>query len=164
MFATADGWVAIAAPEDAFARGVLDAIERPDLLTDDRFRTRDDRVQNATELHQLIEEWTGPAPRPPRRSPGCRPTASRRRPSGHRPKLCATRTCSPAATSAELRHPRYGGADGVTGGGLPIHLSHVDTGFAARVPELGEDNDAVYGGLLGYDDRLLAELRVQGVV
>ena len=52
----------------------------------------------------------------------------------------------------------------MTGGGLPIHLSHVDTGFSQRVPELGEDNDSVYRGLLGYDDRLLTELRKQGVV
>jgi crotonobetainyl-CoA:carnitine CoA-transferase CaiB-like acyl-CoA transferase len=52
----------------------------------------------------------------------------------------------------------------MTGSGLPIHLSHVDIGFAQRVPELGDDNDAVYGGLLGYDDGLLAELRAQGVV
>ena len=163
VFAAADGWVAIAAPEDAFARGVLDAIERADLLTDDRFGTRDDRVQNAIELHQLIEEWTARhstveavarlhangVPSAPVRSPA---EALRD------PGLLAR------GDLAELRHPRYGGADGVTGGGLPIHLSHVDTGFSQRVPELGEDNDSVYRGLLGYDDRLLTELRRQGVV
>jgi CoA:oxalate CoA-transferase len=159
----AHGWVAIAAPEDAFARGVFEAIERADLLTDDRFGTRDDRVQNAIELHQSIEEWTA---RHSMAEAVARLQANGVPSAPVRPPAEALRDPGLHARGdlAELRHPRYGGADGVTRGGLPIHLSHVDAGFSPRVPELGEDNDSVYRGLLGNDDRLLTELRKQGVV
>ncbi|WP_086675896.1 CaiB/BaiF CoA transferase family protein, partial [Amycolatopsis pretoriensis] len=40
-----DGYVALCAPTDAFAHGVLRAIGRPELAGDDRYRTRDQRVR-----------------------------------------------------------------------------------------------------------------------
>ena len=58
IFATTDGEVAICAPTDGFARGVLAAMGEPELAQDPRFATRDARVENWVELHERIGRWT----------------------------------------------------------------------------------------------------------
>ena len=162
-FATADGWVAICAPEDKFARGALRAIDRPDLLADQRFATRDGRVAHADDLHAVIEDWT----------------------SRHTLKQVTTALethgvpCAPVREPAEavrdelllsrgdtvpLQHPRYGSAEGLIGSGLPIHLSKSPTGYAPSSPRLGQDNQSVCRELLGYSDEQIAGLVDQGVM
>ena len=58
VFPAADGWIALCGPTDAFARGVFTAMDRPELTGDERFATRDQRVRNAAELHELIHSWS----------------------------------------------------------------------------------------------------------
>jgi crotonobetainyl-CoA:carnitine CoA-transferase CaiB-like acyl-CoA transferase len=48
--------------------------------------------------------------------------------------------------------------------GLPFHLSHGDWVMERGAPCLGEDNDAVFGGLLGHSAEELDELRAAGVL
>jgi len=50
VYATANGYVAICAPTEAFASSLFHAIGRPELCEDERFRTRDVRVQNVAEV------------------------------------------------------------------------------------------------------------------
>ena len=58
IFPTTDGFVAVCAPTEPFARGVFEAIGRPELYEDERFANRDRRVANQAELHGLIADWT----------------------------------------------------------------------------------------------------------
>lgn len=53
----ANGHIAVCAPTDPFAHGVLRAIGRADLVGDPRFHNRDQRVRHAEQLHALIEAW-----------------------------------------------------------------------------------------------------------
>lgn len=163
VFAAADGWVAVCAPEDKFARGVLAAMDRPELLADERFATRDGRVGNADELHGLLEDWT--------------------RKHGQDDVIATLEAhgvpCAPVREPAEavqderllargdtvaLEHPVYGSTAGLVGSGLPVHLSGSATGYAATAPWLGEDNERVYRGLLGYSDEQFAALAAEGVI
>lgn len=57
-FPTRDGFIAISAPMDSFARNLFTAMNREDLCVDERFTSRDARVANADELHALIKEWS----------------------------------------------------------------------------------------------------------
>ncbi|AUX10448.1 formyl-CoA transferase [Halalkaliarchaeum desulfuricum] len=61
-FETADGWFAVAIGSEGTWRELCDAIARPDLMTDDRFETNDDRVANrdalAAELEGIFERKT----------------------------------------------------------------------------------------------------------
>lgn len=162
-FAAADGWVAICAPEDKFAQGVLAALERPELLDDERFVTRDGRVAHAGALHGLIEAWTrthtqeeiiaaleaNGVPCAPVREPA----------DAVRDELLLTR-----GDTMPLHHPQYGSAEGLIGSGLPVHLSGAATGFPARTPYLGEDNERVLHGLLGYPAERIEELAGRGVI
>src|SRR5581483_11090354 len=58
VYPTADGYVAICAPTDAFAASLFNAMERPELKRDENFRTRDARVRNVTEVDRIISEFT----------------------------------------------------------------------------------------------------------
>ncbi len=80
IFATTDGFVALCAPTDAFARGVFAALGSPELEEDERFSSRDRRVANSAELHALIAAW---AAEPDERR-GDRRARGERRPGGGR--------------------------------------------------------------------------------
>lgn len=162
-FATADGWVAICAPEDKFARSLLRAIGRGDLIDDARFATRDARVQHATELHALIEEWTArhPTTRVVAELDICGvPSAPVRSPSEavRDPAVLARSDTTP------LTHPVYGASDTLIGSGLPLRLSKSRAEYATHVPALGEDNHSVYRGLLGYSAERICSLERDSVI
>jgi crotonobetainyl-CoA:carnitine CoA-transferase CaiB-like acyl-CoA transferase len=48
--------------------------------------------------------------------------------------------------------------------GLPLHLSETDWTADKGGPRLGEDNDRIFGDLLGVAEDELARLRAEGVV
>jgi crotonobetainyl-CoA:carnitine CoA-transferase CaiB-like acyl-CoA transferase len=163
IFATRDGHVALCAPTEAFARGVFAAMDRPELGEDERFATRDRRVRHARELHAEIEAW-----------------AAER---GNDEVVAALETAGvPVAVvrgpddavhdervvrrgeTVPLEHPALGAVDELVGSGLPIRYSAARAGYERPAPRLGEHNELVYCGLLGYDAARLDELRASGVV
>ncbi|MEX0832749.1 MAG: CoA transferase [Actinomycetota bacterium] len=57
-YETKDGrWVALSGTAQSVAERILTAIGRPDLITDERFATNSDRLENVEELDRLIQEW-----------------------------------------------------------------------------------------------------------
>ena len=54
-FRAADGWVAVAAPNDGLFRGLCDAIGHPEIAGDPRFATNADRVEHRDALIGLLE-------------------------------------------------------------------------------------------------------------
>ena len=58
VYESADGYLAICAPTEQFARGVFAAIGRQDLARDARFATRDARVANMDAINGYIEAFT----------------------------------------------------------------------------------------------------------
>jgi crotonobetainyl-CoA:carnitine CoA-transferase CaiB-like acyl-CoA transferase len=63
-FSTADGWLMITTPTDALFGRLCEALGRPDLATDSRYRTNPDRVQHRATLVPALEELTRPWPTP----------------------------------------------------------------------------------------------------
>jgi CoA:oxalate CoA-transferase len=63
-----------------------------------------------------------------------------------------------------LLHPKYGAVEDVCGMGMPFTFSGSDIGLDQPPPGLGEHNDTVYGGFLGYSSERIAELRAQKVI
>jgi crotonobetainyl-CoA:carnitine CoA-transferase CaiB-like acyl-CoA transferase len=55
-FRAADGWIAVAAANDGLFARLCDAVQRPELATDERFATNAARVRNRAELVPLLEE------------------------------------------------------------------------------------------------------------
>ena len=62
VFPSKDGYVAICAYTDAFAHSLFRIMQREDLIRDQRFATRDQRVANFRKLDAIIGEWTSSLP------------------------------------------------------------------------------------------------------
>jgi crotonobetainyl-CoA:carnitine CoA-transferase CaiB-like acyl-CoA transferase len=160
---TADGHVALCAPTDAFAAGVFRAMGRPDLASDTRFRTRDERVRSADELHEIIREWCRERPAADVvaafTAEGV-PSAQVREPAeAVRDPLVRER-----GDVVALRHPQFGAVADLTTTGVPIRFSGARASLDRPAPALGEHNDHVYRELLGYSPEQLAELADQSVI
>ena len=56
-FETTDGWVVIATASNKLFRGLCDAIGRPGLATDERFRSHRGRARNREEINDIVRAW-----------------------------------------------------------------------------------------------------------
>jgi crotonobetainyl-CoA:carnitine CoA-transferase CaiB-like acyl-CoA transferase len=163
IFPTTDGFVAVCAPTEPFARGVFEAIGRPELYEDERFADRDRRVANQAELHSLIADWTATrtaaeatAAFDAQGTPAAvvRDTATAvRDPRGLR-----------RGETVPLVHPELGPVDDLYGSGFPVRFSEARTGYDTPPPRLGQHNELILGGLLGYPPERIESLRVAGAI
>jgi len=64
----------------------------------------------------------------------------------------------------DIAHPKLGISKGVIGPGFPIKLSECPHDYDSIAPMLGDDNQEVYGGLLGFDTTALEKLRQEKVI
>ncbi len=158
-----DGDIAICAYTDAFAHRLFEVMGRKDLMANERFRTRDARVRFYRELDIEIERWTDSKTTLEAitilNAAGV-PAAEVRDPkvAVHDPRVVARGETVP------LVHPKYGVADGIRAMGLPMRFSDAKAGFDQPPPALGEHNQRVYGEILGYDAKRIAELHSEGVI
>jgi crotonobetainyl-CoA:carnitine CoA-transferase CaiB-like acyl-CoA transferase len=163
VYRSLDGWVALCAPTELFARGVFTAMDRPDLAADPRFETRDARVANVDALNGIIEAFTATresADLIDRFDRHGVPAAEVRSP---REAVRDPRVLRRGET-APLLHPQHGRVADMVGMGVPIVFSEGATGFERPAPDLGEHNDLVYGELLGYSPQAIAALRADGAI
>jgi len=163
IYRARDGHIAVCAYMDAFAHRLFDVMARKDLAADERFRTRDARVRYFRELDVEIERWTSTKTSTEAitvLNVAGVPAAEVRDPklAVHDPRVVAR------AETVPLIHPKYGAADGIRAMGLPIRFSGAKAGFDQPPPALGEHNQRVYGGILGYDAKRIVELRAEGVI
>ena len=115
MELTIDAWVSIVCADDAEFARLADAIGRPELATDARFKTLDARKRNEDELEKIITEWTSQrertrrgarAPVPWRRGGGMRQQQGRRRgPASHRAQRLRPAQPSRSRRAAAYRNP-----------------------------------------------------------
>jgi crotonobetainyl-CoA:carnitine CoA-transferase CaiB-like acyl-CoA transferase len=163
IFRTLDGDVALCAPTEAFAHGVFEAIGSPELVSDERFSSRDRRVMYAAELHALIAQWAAERTS----SDAIAALEARGVPAAVVRDTAAAvrdpRTVRRGETS-RLEHPELGLVEDVIGSGFPVRFSAARAGYEAPPPWLGEHNDFVLGGLLGYTPERIAELRGVGAI
>lgn len=147
--ATHDRWLTIAVGTQAEWTALARAMDRPDLASDSRFASAEARRGNGAELDREIEAW------------------SRARDADAAAVLLQARGV-PAHVSWTTRdivedpHLRARGAirevrepDGSRRAavGVPIRFSRSpDVGISRGTPTLGEDEDYVFGELLGIDD------------
>jgi succinyl-CoA---D-citramalate CoA-transferase len=161
-YATADGFVIIAANQDTLFRRLCGAMGRPELADDPRFTSHEARGRHQDELDELIGAWaTGYS-------------------SAEVQRLCdeAGVVAGPVNTVADVvvdpqfrargmvlpHHDEGVGAD-VLGPGITPQLSATPGALRwAGPPRPGSHNDEVYGELLGLDAGALAELSEEGVI
>jgi CoA:oxalate CoA-transferase len=163
IYPTRDGFIAICAPTEIFAQALFGVMEQPNLGTDPKFATRDSRVKHVDELNCLIQKWTKSLTTKAvlaKLDVGGVPAAEVRDTNSavRDPQVIARGETVP------LAHPKYGAVGDVYGMGLPINFSGSTAGFDQPAPALGEQNEDVYSGVLGYSTEKIRELKSLKVI
>jgi crotonobetainyl-CoA:carnitine CoA-transferase CaiB-like acyl-CoA transferase len=156
-FPTADGWLVVACAKEYFWQRLTEAVGRPDLAADPRYRHMESRQRNREELTRTLDALFSTAP------------------TAHWVALLRRHAvpCAPVRTVAEALADPY-----CAQRGMVVTCDHPDFGelrllaTAARVgdhtpsaaagPALAADTEAVLRDLLGVTGRRLAELRTAG--
>ena len=161
VFPAKDGDVVIAAGNDKLFGTLCDVMDRPELKADPKFLHIKDRVANHEEMRTIVSAW------------------SSRHTIDEVDSLLNDAGCpaSPVNTIDRMvADPQIAGARGMFPeidqpgiGKLQItataqKLTRTKSCPRKPAPLLGEDNAAIYGKFLGYDEAKLGELKVLGVI
>lgn len=163
LFEATDGWYAICAPTDKFAHGVLRAMGREELVEDERFAQRDQRVVHSADLHQMVADWSRDlsvadvlaalgahhVPSAPVREP----RDAVRDPRVVKRDEVVRLTLPDGRSGAEVYGP-----------GVPFSMSGAETTLDRPAPQLGANTEAVLAELLGYGSEDVEHLRAEGIV
>jgi crotonobetainyl-CoA:carnitine CoA-transferase CaiB-like acyl-CoA transferase len=162
VYRTANGYVAICAPTEAFAEALFHAIGRAELCADERFRTRDQRVRHVEQVDRILSDFTQTRASADVVSTLARagvPAAEVRDPAEavRDPRVVAR------GETIRLSHPSISNEEAY-GPGVPIVFSGASIDLSQPPPGIGEHNQEIYGDLLGYSARELEELQLSGVI
>ena len=155
-----DRWCAIAVFTDDEWQGFKRALGNPPWAGDKRFATFSGRLKNKARLDRLVEEWT------------------KKHTAEEAMALLQKQGVAAGAVQAasdlvrdpqlngrgffiELDHPGLGKT---VSDAVPIRLSETPAKYSRAAPLLGQDNEYVYGELLGLSRGELTELKKQGII
>jgi crotonobetainyl-CoA:carnitine CoA-transferase CaiB-like acyl-CoA transferase len=159
MYPCADGWILISAGDDHMWPRVCKALGKPDWKEDPRFARRRDRSKNSTEINEAINAMLS--------------TMTMKDAIGHFTRHDVT--AAPVNTipqAAQDPHPWerralvevpdfLAGTIAVSGDFWHFSRTPVNVG---STPKVGEHNEEVLGGLLGYSESEIAKLYSAGVI
>lgn len=161
QFATADGHFLIisCATQGTFER-LCRAMQRPDLVKDERFARHAERREHYRELHEIIGEWVIDF------------TLKEAQALLAEGGVPATKVY---ATSDIFEDPHFAAREQIVQvpseqhgmlpqPGIVPRLSRTPGQVRRRAPTLGEHNREIYGSLLGRSESELAELQADGVI
>ena len=161
VYRCADGDYMIAANQDSVFVRLCAAMERPELASDARYVDHLARGRHQGELDDLIGEWT----RPRTMDEVERIMLAAAVPSGrlYTPQdMLADPHFAARDAVIEVEHPRW---PGLKMQGVFPRLSETPGSVRSIAPQtVGQDNDAILGGLLGLDEARLSELRAGKVI
>ena len=155
-----DRWCALAVFSDDQWQGFKRALGNPPWAKDKKLATLNGRLENNKELNRLVEDWTK------------KHTAEEVMAllQGQGVAAGVVKNASDLAKDPQLKergffveldHPQLGKT---ISDAVPIRLSDTAARYTRSAPLPGQDNDYVYGELLGMSEGELAELKEQGVV
>lgn len=155
-----DRWVSIACGSDDEWRALCGVMERPDLADDPRFRTLADRKANEDALEDLIMEWT--LLRDPYEVKDlCQAAGVAAFPPQMNKELAEDPHMNSRGFFVEKEHPEVGVRKHA---GMPWRMSGTPSEVWRAAPVMGQDNDYVFGGLLGMSATQIAELVAREVI
>lgn len=161
IYRTGDGhWASIAASTQNIFERLAHAMGRPDLLSDPRFATNEQRVRHREAIDRIVGQWA----------------ASKRLDELREALDSAAVVFSPVYTIEDVvRDPQVAAREGI----VSVHdsqlgdirMQNVVPRFASGQgvieragPALGEHNDEIYGALLGIPEFERDRLRADGVI
>ena len=160
VYPTRDGEILIAANQDTVFRRLCEAMNRPELAEDPRFRTHTARGERQAELDVLVADWT-------REQDSAELETLMEQhgvPAGRiyrAPEMLADPHFAAREAIVTVHHPELGEMKMQN---VAPRLSDTPGRVRAPSPALGEHTDAVLRDILGMDAPAVATLRAAGVV
>lgn len=159
VFEASDGQVTIGCPRDTFWVELVEIIGRPELATDPRFATNNQRLAHRVETVEIVENWTrGRTKAEIAEALGVRVPFG---PVNTAADIYADPHMKVREMLVEIEHP--GSAAPVTVASTPIRMTRTPGGVTRRAPLTGENTDAILGQM-GVSDETIARLRAAKVV
>lgn len=161
IFRAAQGYILIIAALDHQWKGLCQAMQRPDMVNDARFRTVRDRLKNKEVLIEEIERWLQSLP-----DRDTAVTALERERVPVAPVLTIPEVVKhphllERGTVRPISNPDFGD---IVLPGFPFRFSTIPPPDKLTAPDLGEHNLSVLGRYLGYDEAQIEQLTVDGVL
>lgn len=159
LFPAKDGYVSLGVPNDRFWQPLVKLMGRPDLATDSRYATKEDRVERRREVEALVAEWTARHTK--------RELAQ---------MLGGEIPFGPVFDAADIfADPHFrirqmlveteqpGASRPLTLAGTPVRMSETPGGIRSRAPMTGEHTDGTLAGF-GFEGAEIAALRAEGAL
>ena len=158
-YQTKDGWIIIAANNDAMWQRMCEAVEKPEWREDPRFKTREDRRNQSDALEAELSEWFAP-----RTTKEAADTLS-----SHSVPCSPVNTVAQAATDPHVTEREImmevpdpvAGTMWVTGKVIKFSRTPMVVG---STPLVGEHTTEVLRDILGYDDARVRALHEAEIV
>lgn len=161
IYPTRDGnMILIAANQDTVFGRLTEAMNRPDLAEDERYKTHSARGAHQAELDEIVADWTGTVD-----------AATLENmmeefgiPSGkiyRAPDMLEDAHFKARETIIKTQHPKFGE---LMMQNVAPKLSATPGSVRTPGPELGQHNDEIYTGLLRFDAERVASLKSSGII
>lgn len=161
VYPTRDGnMILIAANQDTVFKRLTEAMDRPDLAEDEKYRTHSARGTNQAELDTIISDWTETLDGPELEAL----MAESGIPSGkiyRAPEMLEDAHFKAREAIIKTQHPEFGE---LMMQNVAPKLSATPGSVRLPGPTLGQHNDEIYRHVLNYDDARLAALSAAGII
>ena len=160
VYAAKDGYVAIIVVREEHWLNLLDAMGRDDLRHDERYLTANARVENMDEVDEIVAAWVATLTKEEAEAAAQK----------HKVPTAAVRDLEEVVNDEHLHqrgmlrwidHPVVGR---IAAPHSPIRMHGTEPMELTLNPELGADNDRVYGDWLGLEADEITSLREDGAI
>ncbi len=162
-FEASDGWLVIGAATPGQWRALCQCMGKPELADDSDWRDVGWRIAHVDTVEAKVSAWV------------CRLTVAEAvsilreaggiaGPINGIEQLKAWEHVAARGSLVPLLHPRAGTVPETVAAAFPLRMSDGNVGYASAAPWPGQDNDAVYGKLLGLNAERRRQLAADGVI
>jgi crotonobetainyl-CoA:carnitine CoA-transferase CaiB-like acyl-CoA transferase len=160
VYQAADGPIYIQGGTRALFRGLFTVIGRRDLAEDPRYRSAEERMADQEMLEGVIGEWAAARPRE-EIAQVLRAAGVPYAPVASIAEVAASEQIGARGMVQEVDHPTLGT---LRLPGSPIKMSATPPTIRKAPPLVGEDNDEVYGDILGMTAEEIEQLRAERAI
>lgn len=160
MAAGDDAWISIVCTDENDWRTLCRVMEKPELAEDARFSTLTDRKANEDELEMLIMEWTLQSD-PFEATAKLQAAGIAAYPALSNKQVLSNEHMEGRGFFVEKEHLEVGARRHA---GIPWRMSETECEIRSAAPIMGQDNEYIFGELLGYSSDQIAELTARGVI